>query len=221
MTKSAGTKFGKELDSFLSLIVLNIIFSAIAMAASIIFTTANLKTAADLILQGSVFVLGPITMWPHPQFLLVILGLVGAAFSLKWLITSVEIMSDADDIKTQYSQESKQLDNQAATSLIVRAMAYYREKKTTIQRLGLFSRLGGLCFLASSIIQAVNGLLLTPAPDSLHLLLIAVSVMLNATAGIAGILSPRYFFRYSSTWEYRLNESVKAEEELKRLLRNS
>lgn len=187
---SVGIKFGKELESFLLLTILNIVFSAIAMAASIIFTIANIKTAADLIFQGSVFVLGPITMWPHPQFLLVILGLVGAGLSLKWLITSVEIMSDTEDIKTQYDQESKQLDNQAATSLIVRAMAYYREKKTTIQRLGLFSRLGGLCFLTSSIIQAINGLVLTPAPDTLHLLFVVVSVIMSSTAGIAGILTP-------------------------------
>jgi hypothetical protein len=45
--------------------------------------------------------------------------------------------------------------------------------------------------------------------------------MLSVTVGMAGKLSPRYFFQYSSTWEHRLNESLKAEEALKKLLENS
>lgn len=185
------------------------------------FTIANVSAVADLILRGVQFTIGSVTIWPHPQFLLVILGLVGAALSMKWLITSVEMMSDMDDIKHQYDQESGQLDNGALTSLIVGAMAYYRDKKTTIHRLGFFSRAAGLCFLVSSALQAIRGMQSGSEIGIAGPILVVISVVLSSSVGIAGILIPRYFFKYSVTWEYRLNESVKAERELRKLMENN
>ncbi len=233
MATNTVNKFGRELESFFSLAIMNIAISGIAMALSISFIVTNLA-AIDIAFEGGVVTIGPIAIWPAPQFFLAVLAFIAAGISLKWMVSSAEILSDVDDLRDEYKAISGQggieakaegatQGSDALTSLIVKTMAYYRSRKTVIRRLSLISMAGGLVFIVSGIWQAYSGLMSigTPGAGALELGLVAVSVAISLTVGIAGIIIPRYFSKYSATWEYRLGESAKAEEELKKVLGGS
>ncbi len=234
MATNIANKFGRELDSFFSLTIVNVALSGIAMALSISLIVANLAEAIEISIQGGVVTIGPITIWPAPQFFLAIFAFIAAALALRWLIASAEILSDVDDLRDEYKASSKPgwtgggtegaaQGSDALTSLIVKTMAYYRSRKTAIRRLSLLSRAGGLIFIASGIWQAYNGLMSAGAPGvgAFELALITVAVALNFAVGVAGVMIPRYFSRYSAIWEYRLSESAKAEEELSKTIGGS
>jgi hypothetical protein len=219
MTTSIDNKFGRELNSFFSLVILNIVFSGIAMALSISFTVQNIVAAIGLIPKEVTLTWAIAELLSHPQFLFGVLGVIAAVLSLKWLIASTEIMSDVEEIHSEYKEKSKQLDSNTVTSLIVKTMAYYRDKKNAIQSLSLFSRIGGFCFIASAALQAFYGTFTVNSEWAL--LMVATSVALCLAVGMAGVLIPRYFSNFSATWEIRLKESVKVEQELKKMLETS
>uniref|UniRef100_A0A7C3J1T7 Uncharacterized protein n=1 Tax=Candidatus Methanomethylicus mesodigestus TaxID=1867258 RepID=A0A7C3J1T7_9CREN len=219
MQTEIGSKFGREIDSFFLLSVMNVVFSSIAMGLSIALSVTSLVTAIKAIADGYAIVVGEIYLVFPPQIILVGLGIVTAIVSGKWLIASSEILSDVDEMKDEYKESLKAGGEDAITSLIVRAMAYYRERKATIGRLCMISRLGGACFFASAAIQAINGAIqLYGAWDPAGALLVVVSVLLSLGLGIAGFLTPRFFSRYTMTWDQRIRGGERAEGELIRLL---
>lgn len=219
MQTEVGRKFGREMDSFFFLSLMNVVFSSIAMGLSIALTITSLVTSIKAIADGYAIAIGGIYLVFPPQLILVGLGIVAAIVSGRWLIASSEILSDVDDIKDAYKESLGADGGDAITSLIVRAMAYYRERRATIRRLCVISRLGGACFFASAAAQAINGALqLYGAWDPTGALLVVVSVLLSLGLGIAGFLTPRFFSRYSTTWERRIRDGERAEGELIKLL---
>jgi hypothetical protein len=219
MAEKIAIKFGRELNSFFSLTVINVVFSGMAMGISLSFAIVNALAVVDMVMKGTIFTFSSvIAMWPPSQVFLAFLGIVAAGLSMKWMISSAEILSEIDEIKQDYADESGKLDSDGLTSLIVKTIAYYRGKKKAIKRLGLFSRIGGICFLANAAL-AINGAL-TPSAGfgAIGLALVLTSILLNIAIGIAGIIIPHFFSKYSATWEYRLNESAKAEQDFKKMV---
>lgn len=220
MAENIGTKFGRELNSFFYFVIINVVFSGLAMGLSISFAILNILAVADGIMKGVLFNWGSVPLWISPQVFLAALGVIAAGFSMRWLIYSSQMLADADGFKKEYLK-SQQLSD-GLTSLIMRAMAYYRAKKTTIQMLVLVCRVGGICFLISAGLQILNGfLVLSAAFDPFLLAGIVASVLASAAVGVAGLILPRYFSSYSSTWDYRLKEGEKAEEELRKMMGGS
>lgn len=101
------------------------------------------------------------------------------------------------------------------TGLIVGMMAYYRENKSTIQKLTLVSKIAGVCFFINGIIILINTIMNVMSGASFgYILLLALATIGSFLVSFSGIFIPRSYDRYSSTWEHRLNESAKVEREL-------
>ena len=202
MATSILDKFRREIGSFYALAMLNIAFGAVAMALEISFGVQNVLA----LVEGKNLLL--------PQLAFAIIGLLAFGISLRWLLSSVEVLDGITDIKNDYEEKTKS-DDENTTGLIVKMMAHYRDNKSTIHRLSLLSRIAGVCFLASGIVQLLSSIIAgTPTFD---IAAVAGSI-LSLGVGSSGIIIPHFFKNYSSVWEYRLQQSVEAERELNKEL---
>jgi hypothetical protein len=174
--------------------MMSIVFGGIAMALGISFGIQNVLVLAkvrDLLL---------------PQLAFTLVGFIAAGVSLRWLLSSVEILDEVSEIRDDYEREKAKPDDESIAGLVVKMMAYYRDNKSTLQRLSLLSRVAGICFI-------VNGLALLLGATSLDLFTLTGSILCLAV-GSSGLIVPHFFKNYSSVWEYRLQQSAKAEREL-------
>ena len=206
MTTNIREKFGREVGSFYSLSMVNIVFSAVSMALGISFGVQNvliLKEAMSLLL---------------PQLAFTVIGFLVFGVSLRWLISSVEILDGVSEIKDDYDKKKAELNDEATTGLIVKMMAYYRDNKNMIHGLSLLSRIAGICFIASGIINIINNVMVGTA---IFNVLTVIGIILYLAVGVAGIIIPHFFSNYSSVWDYRLQQSVNAENELDKALEGS
>jgi len=203
MTTSIVMKLERELRSFFALAIMNIAFGGVAMALGISLGVQNVLA----ILEARNLLL--------PQLALTLLGFLAFGVSLRWLITSAEILDGVTDIKDDYERKKTNLVDENLTGLIVRMMAYYRENKSTIQKLTLVSKIAGVCFFINGIVLLINTVTNVMSGASFgYILLLALATVGNFLVSSSGIFIPRFFDRYSSTWEHRLDESSKVEREL-------
>ena len=203
MVNETVVKFQRELNSLQGLAILNIVFGGLAMSFAIAVGVQNvfaMVEAQSLLL---------------PQLLLVIVGFLVFAISLRWLVSSAELLDGADNLKQDYAKKKASLDDDSLTSLIVKMVAHYRENKPKIRTMMLVSRVAGGCFLVSggfSLAAAVTSLL-AGAP-ALDVLIQFLGAAFNFAMAAAGFIIPRFFGRYSKIWDYRLEEAIKAEKML-------
>jgi len=195
----------KELMSLYALIVINIVGAGLAMSFGVATVVNNLfPMIAELRIQ-------PL------QAALTGLGLLGFGFAISWLVSSAEVFSDLDDIRDGIREQPGEADEEATTQLIVQNMAFYRDNRSTIDRLMLGSRAAGLFFLLSGAIGVFN--MLTNAPAGpFGLVMSVIGVLICVVIGSVGFYCPSLFERYARAWEQRLKDSVEAEEKLNRIL---
>ena len=206
MATKIATKLKQEINSFMGLTLSNIVFSAVAMAFGISTLVPNVT--AMVAAKGILF----------PQLLLVIIGFLVFAVSIKWLVSSVEIFETAIELKGEYAK-NKAFDEEARTSLVVKMLSYYRENKSTIKKMMFISRIAGVCFLISGAFTlttiAIN---LAIGVQSLDLLTQVSGAAVTFAIAVASFIIPHFFGKYSKVWDQRLQETVKVENELKRQL---
>jgi len=200
-------KFQRELKSLHGLAIMNIVFGGLAMALAISIGVQNILP----LIQAKNFLL--------PQLTLVILGFLASVISLRWIISSAETLDGADEIKDDYEKKKASLDEEGLTGLIVKMIANYRENKPTIKKMMLISRIAGVCFLISGTFNfatAVN-YIITGAP-LWDIFIPALGTAINFAIAAASFTIPHFFSKYSATWDLRLEETAKAEKELRRQL---
>jgi hypothetical protein len=200
-------KFQRELNSLQGLSIMNIVFGGLAMSLAISIVVQN------------VFVLVQTRSLLLSELVLVVLGFVVAAISIRWLVSSAELLEGATDMKDEYAKKKVGLDEEGLTGMIVKMMAQYRENKPTIKAMMLVSRIAGVCFLISgvfSVATAVNSV--TGGVPAWELLLQFLGSGFNCAMAAAGLAIPHFFGKYSMVWDYRLEESARAENELRRQL---
>ena len=151
MATKTSEKLKQEVNSFVGLALINIVFSAVAMALGISIIVPNITSIVTT--QSVLF----------SQIILVVIGGLAFVFSIKWLISSVEMFEVSTELKEDYSK-NKTLDEEAQTGLIVKMLSYYRENKPTLKKMMWVSRIAGFCFLISgafnlitAVINASNG----------------------------------------------------------------
>jgi hypothetical protein len=200
------TKLKQEINSFLSLTLSNIVFSAVAMAFGI---SALVPNVTAMMTAGSVL---------FSQLFLVIIGFLAFIVSIKWLVTSAEMFETATELKEDYAK-NKALDEEARTSLVVKMMSYYRENKPTIKKMMLISRIAGVCFLISGVFTlttiAIN---IATGVQSMDLLTQVSGAAVTFAIAVACFIIPHFFGKYTQIWDHRLQEMAKVETELKKQL---
>lgn len=203
MVTETVAKFQRELNSLQGLSIMNIVFGGLAMSLAISIIVQNilaLTKAQSLML---------------PEVALVVLGFVVAAISIRWLVSSAELLDGAADLKDEYSEKKAGLDEDGLTGLIVKMLAQYRENKHTIRAMMLVSRVAGVCFLISGafILETAMSSITGGAPTG-EMLLQVLGSGFNFAMAAASLAIPHFFGKYSEVWDIRLEESAKAEKEL-------
>ncbi|MBS7620481.1 hypothetical protein KEJ21_07565 [Candidatus Bathyarchaeota archaeon] len=198
-------RFNKEMSSFNTLILINIVGAALAMGFGV---AVGANAMLTMIGERNILL---------PQVAMTELALVGFVFAIRWLVLSAQIFDSFDDIRDEFKNRSEKADGEAVTELIVQNMAFYRDNKSTIEKLKLGSRITGAFFLLLGSIVAFN-LLSMGSIALLNLLTGTSGAILCVIIGIVGVYSPSFFEQYIKIWDHRLMYSAEAEKKLDRIL---
>jgi hypothetical protein len=197
------SKLGREIWSFHALIVMNIVAGAVVGGISMSY--------------GIQYILAIVNALPSIELLYSLpiaalaLAIVGVAFT--WLVSSAELFDEAQEMKKEC--QGKDAAETSATSIIVKTMALYRERRGTIIRMAWVSKMAGILLLG---IAAYNLISLAAFGLSGNLLLTAISIAMNLAMGAVALYIPHLFSNFSRSWDSRLAQGEKAEEELRKVL---
>lgn len=200
-------KFQRELNSYQGLATLNIVFGGMAMAFGISFIVQNILAMVDA--QGLLF----------PQVFLVVLGFVAAGVAIWWLVCSAELLDGVINLKDDYTQNKSTPNDENMVNLVVKMTSHYRQNKPTIKTMMTISRIAGICFLiggAHILIIALTSI--GAGASTWELLLQVLGCAFNLTMATACFAIPHFFGKYSKIWDYRLQETAKAEKQLQKQL---
>lgn len=200
-------RFNREMRSFFALIILNIVGAGLGMAFGVAWGVGNVQP---------IFAGQPIEIL---NLGIAGLALAGCAFAISWLVKSAEVFDGFDELKDEVSNVKASGD--ALTRLIVRSIAWYRDKQENIGQLKLGSRVTGMFFLASAALQAVNLVGTLGFTTQANNLLSVAGLALCLAFGVLGLMIPTFITRFTATWDSRVEGSGEAEERLGKLLEGS
>jgi hypothetical protein len=206
MATKTSEKLKQEVNSFASLALINIVFSAVAMGLGISIIVPSITSIVST--QSVLF----------SQIVLVVIGGLAFVFSIKWLISSVEMFEVSTELKEDYAK-NKTLDEEAQTGLIVKMMAYYRENKPTIKKMMWVSLIAGFCFLISGAFNLITAVI--NATTGVQLMDVGTQVLgafISLAIAAAGFIIPHFFGKYTKIWDKRIEKNAKAEMEFRRQL---
>src|SRR5208337_3472264 len=159
MTDHTLQQFGKELKSFVVLVLLNMGFGALALGfgMQIIIVTILLYTTGE----------SPL---PIHSIVNILTGITGICIGFFWVLASVKILEGLQVIRHEYrdSVNAGSVPAETLTGWIVAMLAHYRENRTVIWRMTFISIAGGVFFLALGIADLVQGSLVLPAAAGLE-----------------------------------------------------
>jgi hypothetical protein len=194
------SQFRHELNSFFVLVILNIVFGALAMAFGMQFMISSVLGLAG----GQI----PVVL----RILTGAISLAGFGLGLSWVISSVKILKGITGIRREYRECPGPIPDEILTGWIVRLTAHYRENRETIRWMTLICALGGCAFLVLGILNLVQGISwLTGTGIAWFQVLPFVAAGINLTIGLSSLLFCGYFRRYSAAWDLRLAETARSE----------
>jgi hypothetical protein len=201
-------RLSREMRSFYSLIIMNIVGAGIAVAMGIAFVVRNVHPmiAARMII------------WP--EAIMVALVVAGGVLVFRWLIMGAEMMDEYQDVR-EAASGNENGGGDSATELIVQNMAFYRDHRESMGSLILGSRVTGAFFLVSAALQVQYLVSVLGSGSAFEAAFSLFGFSLVLVLGLAGVYIPRLFRRYEATWDRRLQESTEAERKLGELLEGS
>jgi hypothetical protein len=193
-------QFKNELNSFFVLVILNMVFGALAMAFGMQFMISSVLGFA-----GGQF----------PVVLRVLAGAIALAvfgLGLSWVLSSAKVLKGITGIRREYGECPGPVPDEILTGWIVRLMAHYRENRETIRWMTLICALGGCAFLAVGVLNLVQGISwLGGSGIAWYQVLPFIAAGINLVIGLSSLLFCRYFRRYSAAWDLRLDENARSE----------
>lgn len=199
-------RLSRELGSFYALMIINMVIGAVAMAMSISYSIQGILAMVNAIPNIGVLLSVP----------LIIISFAVFGIAIRWLLSSVEIFSDVQQIRREYGKKELGEGN-AITMAIMRTMAFYREQKPLFKRMMWVSRIAGILLLGLAIYGLFYLLAYPPAAPS-EVIVSAASIAINLSLGSLAIYIPHLFSKLASSWGYRLEYEKQVDEELKHLL---
>ncbi len=199
VTEEFRSTFHAEARSFFMLSLMNIVFAAMAVAFGISAVVVNVPQLA-----AGMGIL---------PLLSLLLGGIAAAVGIGWLAESAQILGDVDDLRDEAN--GLQEGDEDLLRLMIGMMALYRERRPTVQRMILVSRIGGAIFLFLGVVRAIQlaGLAgsMGSALETYAVYLGIGGVLVTAGMAAAALLVSILFSRYAAAWEDRLAETARAE----------
>jgi len=204
--KETFDRFNREMRSFYALIILNIVGAGLAMSFGIAWIVPNIT---PMIQEQSIQI---------SKLALTGLVVVGCVVALRWLIASVEVFDGFDDLRDDSRVKEAEANCDSLTGLIVRSMAWYRERKANINDLKFGSRVTGAFFLLSAVLQILNLASTLSSTSPFNLTLSMIGFILCLVLGVAGLLIPYSITRFVGTWDHRIEASDEASKRLERIV---
>jgi hypothetical protein len=188
-------RLSREMRSFYSLIIMNLVGAGIAVAMGLAFVVRNVHPmiAAHTII------------WPEAAE--VALVVAGGVLVFRWFLTGAEMMDEYQNLREKnfgYNDGAEE----TATELIVKNMAFYRNHRGSMSGLLLGSLITGAYFLisATATVSHILTVLGSGTPFEVAFSLFGFSLCL--VLGVAGVYVSNMFKRYEATWDRRLQESA-------------
>jgi len=200
-------RFSTETRSFNALIVMNITGAGLAVSMGV---ALGIKNILPIVSAQRLLI---------PEAVTVGLVLAGCVLGLRWLVAGAEMLDEFQDIVD--GQKEVEKEPEPLTGLIVQNMAFYRDNRSTIERMSLGSRATGAFFLLSALMQVQRLVYLLGVPSTWETLMSIVGFSLCLALGLVGVYVPSAFSRYTAAWDRRLQESSEAEKRLGELLEGS
>jgi hypothetical protein len=205
MATQTVAKFQRELNSYQGLATLNIVFGGLAMAFGISFVVQSMLA---MVQAQSILM---------PQVVLAVLGFVASGVSIRWLISSAELLDGVSDLKYSYNENKANLDDENIVSLLVKMTSHYRQNRPRIKTMMTISRIAGICFLIGGAFALVLATANLAAGVSMwEVFLQVLGSAFNFIMATASFAIPHFFGKYSQVWDFRLKEAAKAEKQLQK-----
>ncbi len=207
MTDETFRRFRSELNSFFILILLNLVFGALAMAFGVQF----IVTSVLGVLGGEGLTLFRIGAG--------ILSLISFGLGISWVTSSARMLGSITEIRSEFQNLKGPVSDETVTSGIVRMVAHYRENRKTIDRMILVCTLGGVCFFVLGILNSVEffSISLSSGRFTLNNYLLIPSALLTLGIALVSLLSSYYFSKFSKIWDLRLEETARSEDNTKKI----
>ncbi|MCW4021892.1 MAG: hypothetical protein NWF02_01860 [Candidatus Bathyarchaeota archaeon] len=199
-------KINRELNSYQGLVTLNLMFGALTMAFGIVFIVQGVLGMVEV--QGLLL----------PETVMVTLGAIVAATAIRWLISSAELLDGLTDLKEDYNKNKASLNDENTVNLVVKLTSHYRENKPTIKTMMTISKIAGACFLITGAYNLVTAAIGFGDVSTWELFVQVLGAGFNFAIAGASFAIPHFFGKYSKVWEYRLEETTKAERQLQEQL---
>jgi len=201
MNAQPSKQLNKEMLIFLSLAVINLLFSATFLAIGIVFIINNIWILSN---YDSLF---------NTSVALIILGFLFSIIGFYWIVKSALMMDFITDIQWKiYWTKKKQSDSQITKS-IIKLIAYYRENISQIKKMIFISIIGGIIFVIQSMYYILEMVLLyDPLYQWPFYQMRIISVILMLSWGILCFYTTNYIRSAASIWDIRLRKSREAEE---------
>ena len=211
MTEHTLEQFGRELRSFFVLVLLNMVFGALALGfgMQIIFATVLQYAAGE-------------PPFPVLTAVRIIASVAGICIGFFWILASAKVLRGIKGIRKEYraSTGAGPVPAEMLTGWIVAMLAHYRENRAVLWRMTLIGIAGGAFFFALGIASLIQGIFAVPALAGPVPSLIAVfgAAPMNAAIGLVTIIVALRFRRYAGTWDLREKQAGEDEEILKKAL---
>ncbi len=199
-------KIDRELNSYQGLVTLNLMFGALTMAFGIVFIVQGVTGVVEV--QSLLL----------PEIVMATLGAIVAATAIRWLISSAELLDGLTDLKEDYNKNKANLNDENTTSLVVKLTSHYRENKPIIKTMMTISKIAGLCFVIAGAYSLVTALIGVGDASTWEFSLQVLGAGFNFAIAGASFAIPHFFGKYSKVWDYRLQETTKAEKQLQQQL---
>jgi hypothetical protein len=214
MNEQTLSQFRTETRHFFLISVLNLVFSAIAIATGVQYIVAAiLGQTLDPVLPGFPGV-------PGFRILTGAIAMVCFGLGIGWILSTVRIFEGIVTIKDNLEKDGDAITDERLTCLIVRMLAHYRDNRRTIRTMILVSTLGGVCFFVLGIGHSLKILTITAGGFvfTLDNLLLIPAMLLTLGIALASLLSSYYFSKFAEVWDRRLSEIDESECTLKEKL---
>jgi hypothetical protein len=209
MTDTTITRFKIELNSFFGLVLLNMVFGALAMAFGMQCIIAN------------VLGLAVVQTLPALRILAGAISLAVFGLGLYWVLASAKILKGITAIRRESRGLTGPVPDETLTGWIIGMTSHYREKRQMVLRMITICRLGGCVFLTVGIVTLIQLFSSGAWAGNLGIAVVALSLVaaaINLTIGLASIIFSLWFHRYATAWDRRLDEAAQNEAILKKTL---
>ena len=204
MTTGNLARFKNEINSFFTLVVLNLVFGAMAMGFGMQYLVASVIGVSG-VQTGLVLTL-----------LTGALAMVSFGLGFGWILFSSRILKGITLIRREFRSHKGPVSDDTLTCWIVRMTAHYRRNRKTIRHMILVCTLGGFCFLLLGILNSLEFYSSGPASGiiTLNSLLLIPAALLTLGIAIVSLLSSYYFTKFSRIWDLREAEISCSENKL-------